>query len=168
MCGSTSLSCCSKRAVDCILPHRGLAVGGASARIYIHIASLTPLSNHFSSTVGLIWIVCRWQSEWIADTSEVFELGRQIYPSNLWTIQTRWTRPQNRWEALRSADCNLQDLPCYLSNTYQILPLLLNFIREQDFVKKVFVKGITCCHGNPIFEALFSQNLTFLIFLSFN
>ena len=32
------------------------------------------------------------------------------------------------------------------------------------FRKKVFVKGITCCHGNPFFDAMFSQILTFLIF----
>ena len=29
---------------------------------------------------------------------------------------------------------NLRELPCYLSNTYEILPLLLKFIGEQGFV----------------------------------
>ena len=55
------------------------------------------------------------------------------------------------------------ELPCYLSNTYEILQLLLKFIGEQNFVK-IFVRGVTCCHGNSIFDAMFSQNLTLLIF----
>ena len=50
---------------------------------------------------------------------------------------------------------------------FEVLPLLLKIIAEQDFVK-FFVKGITCCHGNPIFDAMFSQILTFLFFLLIN
>ena len=33
------------------------------------------------------------------------------------------------------ADFNLQELPCYISKTYNILPLLLKFIGEQDSTK---------------------------------
>ena len=34
------------------------------------------------------------------------------------------------------AGFNLRELPCYLSNTYEILPLkLLKFIGEKDFIK---------------------------------
>ena len=40
------------------------------------------------------------------------------------------------------AGFNLRELPCYLSNTYETLPLLLKFI----------------------FDAMFSQILTFLIY----
>ena len=65
------------------------------------------------------------------------------------------------------ADFNLRELPCYLSNTNEILPLLLKFIGEQDSVKKI-VKGITCCHGNPSFNAMFSQILAFFDFFPFN
>ena len=50
-----------------------------------------------------------------------------------------------------------------LSNTYETLPLLLKFIREQES-GKFFVKFISCCHGNQFFDAMFSQILTFLIF----
>ena len=63
------------------------------------------------------------------------------------------------------ANFNLQEIPYYLSNTYEILPLSLKLIGEGDFVKKI-VKGITCCHGNPICDAMFGQILTFLIFFS--
>ena len=59
------------------------------------------------------------------------------------------------------ADSNLRNLPCYLSNTCEILSLLLNIFGEQDFAKK-FIKGIICGHGNSIFDALFIQILTFL------
>ena len=72
-------------------------------------------------------------------------------------------RPRGEAESAR-ADFNLPELPCYLSKTYEILPLLLKFIGKQDFVKKVFVKGITCCHGNPFFDAMISQILTFWYF----
>ena len=34
------------------------------------------------------------------------------------------------------AHFNFQELPCYLSNSYEILALLIKIIREQDFVKK--------------------------------
>ena len=33
-----------------------------------------------------------------------------------------------------------------------------------QFCKFFFVKGITCCQGNAIFDAMFSQILTFLYF----
>ena len=41
------------------------------------------------------------------------------------------------WEESESAraDFNLRELPSYLSNTYEILPLLLKCIGEQDFLK---------------------------------
>ena len=61
------------------------------------------------------------------------------------------------------ADFNLRELPCYLSITYEILPLLLKFIEEQDFVKN-FCQG----YNQPDFDAMFSQILTFLILFSFN
>ena len=38
------------------------------------------------------------------------------------------------------ADFNLRENPCYLSNTYETLPLLLKFIGEQDSVK-IFGQG---------------------------
>ena len=60
------------------------------------------------------------------------------------------------------ADFNLREHPCFLNNTYEILSLLLKLIGEQDLVT-FFVKGITCSHGNPIFDATFSPILTFLI-----
>ena len=63
------------------------------------------------------------------------------------------------------ADFNLRELPCYLSNTYKILPLLQKFIYWRTrFGKKKIVKGITCCHDNPIFDDIFGQNFTFLTF----
>ena len=58
------------------------------------------------------------------------------------------------------ADFNFRELPCYLSNTYDLLPLMIKFIGEQDSGKMV-CQGITCCHGNPIFDGMFSQILTF-------
>ena len=59
---------------------------------------------------------------------------------------------------------NLRELSCYLRNTYETLPLLLKYIGEQDS-GNFFVKDISCCHGNQIFDAMqFSQILTFLIF----
>ena len=38
------------------------------------------------------------------------------------------------------ADFNLRERPCYLSNINKILPLLLKFIGEEDFVKR-FCQG---------------------------
>ena len=46
-------------------------------------------------------------------------------------------------------------------------PLLLKFIGEQDS-GKICVKGIIRSHGNHIFDAMFTQILTFLIFFSIN
>ena len=60
------------------------------------------------------------------------------------------------------ADFNHRELLCYLSNTnqaYQILPLLLTFISEQDSVK-CFIKALICGHVNLIFDAMFVQVLT--------
>ena len=37
------------------------------------------------------------------------------------------------------ADFNFRELSCYLSNTYKMLPLLLNLLEN-----KIFVKDITC------------------------
>ena len=65
------------------------------------------------------------------------------------------------------ADFNLRELPCYLSNPCETLPLLLTFIGEQK-PGKFFVKDVKCCHGNQIFDAIFSQILTFSYFFSFN
>ena len=68
------------------------------------------------------------------------------------------------WRKLSArADFNLRELPCYLSSACEILILILNFIGEQDSVKR-FVKGIICCHGNLISEAIFSQILNFLTY----
>ena len=58
------------------------------------------------------------------------------------------------------ADFNFRELLCYLSNTYEMLPNLL----ENKILEKIFVKGITCCYGNLIFDAMFSQILTFKYF----
>ena len=49
----------------------------------------------------------------------------------------------------------------FLAIYYETLPLLLKCIGEKDSVTIFFVKGITCCHGNPIFDAMFSQSLNF-------
>ena len=66
------------------------------------------------------------------------------------------------------ADFNFQELSWYLSNTYQMWPLLLIlFIAEQDS-GKICIKGITCFHGNPVFNAMFTWILTFLVFVSVN
>ena len=64
------------------------------------------------------------------------------------------------------ADFNFRERPCYLRSTHEMLPLLLKFIGEQDF-GIFFCQGITCYHDNPLFDAMFSQILTFYIF-SFN
>ena len=45
--------------------------------------------------------------------------------------------------------------------------LLLKFIGEQDS-EKIYIYGITCCHGNAVFDAVFTQILTFLVFFSIN
>ena len=44
-----------------------------------------------------------------------------------------------------------------------MLPLLLIFIGEQES-GNIFCQGITCFHGNPIFDTMFKQILTFKIF----
>ena len=35
---------------------------------------------------------------------------------------------------------------------------------QNKIPEKYFVKGITCCHGNPIFDAMFIQILPFWYF----
>ena len=62
-----------------------------------------------------------------------------------------------------SADFNLRELPCYLSNTSEILPLLLKFIGEQDCIN-VFCQGYNLLPWQPDFDAMLNQILTFLIF----
>ena len=47
------------------------------------------------------------------------------------------------------------------------LPLLLKIIGKQDSGKKI-VKDISCCHGNQIFDAMFSETLPFFHIFSFN
>ena len=75
-------------------------------------------------------------------------------------------RGEGGWqEGSACADFNLQELPCYLSNTHQILPISLQFIGEQDFVK-LFCQGHNLL---PIFETMFSQILTlWYLFLLIN
>ena len=58
------------------------------------------------------------------------------------------------------ADFIFQELPWYLSNSYKMWPILLKFIGKQDS-GKILRKGMTCCHGNPVFDAMFTQTLTF-------
>ena len=58
------------------------------------------------------------------------------------------------------ADFNFRELPWYVSNTYQMWPLLPKFIGEQDSAK-ILRQGYTCCHGNHVFETMFTQILTF-------
>ena len=53
------------------------------------------------------------------------------------------------------ADFNLRELPCYLSNNYETLPLLLKYIWEQDS-GNLFCQGYNRCHGNQIFDAMLS------------
>ena len=52
------------------------------------------------------------------------------------------------------ADFNFRELPWYFSNTYQMWPLLLKFIGEQDSAKILR-------QGYHIFDAMFTQILTF-------
>ena len=47
-----------------------------------------------------------------------------------------------------SADFNLRELCCYLSNTDRILPLLLKFIDEQDYVN-IFCQGYNLLPWQP-------------------
>ena len=61
------------------------------------------------------------------------------------------------------ADFYLRELPCYLSNTYEILPLLLKCIGEQDSVN-IFCRGYNLLQWQPDFRRHFSQVLTFLTF----
>ena len=49
------------------------------------------------------------------------------------------------------ADFNLRELPCYLSNTYEILLLSLKFIGEQDFVK-IVCQGYNLLPWQPDFR----------------
>ena len=46
-------------------------------------------------------------------------------------------------------------------------PLSLKFTGEQDS-EKIYINGSTCCHGNAVFDAMFTQILTFLVFFSIN
>ena len=68
-------------------------------------------------------------------------------------------KPKNRW-GWGQFDPPPSSRLLGLSNTYEIMPLLLKYIGEQDFVKKN-CHGITCCHGNSIYDAMFSQIVTF-------
>ena len=38
----------------------------------------------------------------------------------------------------------------------------------RELLEKFGVKGITCCHGSPVSDAMFSKVLTFYIIFSFN
>ena len=49
------------------------------------------------------------------------------------------------------ADFILRELPCYLSNTYETLPLLLKFTVEQDCGKKFF-QGLKLLSWQPDFR----------------
>ena len=58
------------------------------------------------------------------------------------------------------ANFNFRELPWYLSNTYQMWQLLLNLL-ENKILQKFCVKGITCCHGNRVFDTMLTQILIF-------
>ena len=64
------------------------------------------------------------------------------------------------------ADFNLQELPCYLNNTYETMQLLLKFIGKQTS-DNFFVKGISCFHCNQISKPCFVKYLPFDI-VTFN
>ena len=61
------------------------------------------------------------------------------------------------------ADFNLRELPCYLSNTYEILLLMLKFIGEQDSLK-IFCQVYNLLPWQPDFRR---QILTFFISVFF-
>ena len=71
--------------------------------------------------------------------------------------------PGRRGVESARTDFKFRELAWNLSNTYEILPLLLKFIGEQDS-GKIFCQRYNLCRSNPIFDAMFSQILTFLIF----
>ena len=54
------------------------------------------------------------------------------------------------WAESVRADLDLRELPCYLSNTNEILPVLLKFIGEQDIIK-MFCKGYNLLPWQPDF-----------------
>ena len=60
-------------------------------------------------------------------------------------------------------DFNHRELPCYLSNTNEILPLVLKFLGEQVFIKE-FCQGYNLLPWHYLIFDMFSQILTFLIF----
>ena len=35
-------------------------------------------------------------------------------------------------------------------------------------LKKIYIDGITCCHGNTVSDAMFTQVLIFVVFFSIN
>ena len=39
---------------------------------------------------------------------------------------------------------------------------------ENKILQKFYIKGVTCCHGNHVFDTMFTQILTFSIFFSIN
>ena len=41
------------------------------------------------------------------------------------------------------------------------------YIGEQT-LEKIYVKVITCCHANPVFDTMFNQILTLLVIFSIN
>ena len=52
-------------------------------------------------------------------------------------------------------------------DTYAI-PTKCGHFYENKTPEKFCVKSISCCHGNPIFDAMFSQIWTILILFSVN
>ena len=71
-------------------------------------------------------------------TSYTLLVAMEIKSVNPWT-GTLTLLDRKGAESAR-ADFNLRELTCYLSNTYETLPLLLKFIEEQD-------SGKTFCQG---------------------
>ena len=65
------------------------------------------------------------------------------------------------------ADFNLRELPCYLSNTYETLPLLLKFIGEQGSGKR-FCQEYKLLTWQPDFRHHVQSNFDFFDIFSFN
>ena len=58
-------------------------------------------------------------------------------------------------------DFNLRERFCYLSNTYENCTTFTQIYWKTRFWIFFFVKDISYCHGSQIFDAMFSQILTF-------
>ena len=61
------------------------------------------------------------------------------------------------------ADFNFRERPCYLSNTYEMLPLLLEFIGKKDS-GKCFCQGYHMLPWQPDFRRHVQSNFDILTF----